>query len=449
MLNIVNPKTKNELSVNVVKNREIKTEPSTSRVIEKHKNVFSGHGQIKKQYKITLKDNAIPKTCAARKIPLALRDKVKRKLDALVDDGIIEPITEPTDWVHPIVVVPKPNGDIRICMDPRSLNINIKRELYPIPTIDSLLNELAGAKYFTLLDASQAFLQIPLDVNSSKLCTIATPWGRYRYLRLPYGVSCAPEMFQRCINEILESQAGVIAYFDDILVYGTSVEEHNRNLDAVLKRISQSGLTLNFQKSKIGTTSVKFLGHVVSSSGISPDDAKVQAIQKMQQPKTKKELQRFLGMIVYVAKFIPNLSNETTILRRLLSDKNEWIWESNEDACFVNLKKLVTSAPVLSYFDNKKETILSVDASPYGMGAVITQEGHPIEYASASLTPTQQKYNQIDKELLAVVFGCERFSYYLSGRRIKIHTDHRPLLGLMKNLLTSYPQDYKEWQSAF
>nr|CAI5841731.1 unnamed protein product [Callosobruchus analis] len=210
----------------------IDVQPSSAKLIlNKYQRLFSGHGKMKKLCRIVLKENAIPKVCAARKIPFALKSKVKQKLDEMINENIIAPITEPTDWVHPIVIVPKPNNDIRVCMDPRALNQYIKRELFPIPTTDCLFNEVAGAKFFTLLDASQAFLQIPLDEDSSKLCTIATPWGRFRYLRLPYGISSAPEIFQRYIQEILEGVEGVIAYFDDILVFGATEQEHNTNLD--------------------------------------------------------------------------------------------------------------------------------------------------------------------------------------------------------------------------
>lgn len=407
----------------------------TEAIISKHAKLFNGHGRVEKMYKITLKENAVPRVSASRKIPLAIKTKVKQKLDEMVNEGIIVPVTEPTDWVHPIVVVPKPNGDIRVCMDPRSLNQYIKRELYPIPTLDCLFNELSGAKFFTLLDASQAFLQIPLEEDSSKLCTIATCWGRYRYLRLPYGISSAPEIFQRFISETLEGISGVIAYFDDVLVFGKTIEEHNLNLDNVLTKIEQSGLTLNLQKSKICQSSVKFLGHVISSSGVSTDSVKIQAIQNMTAPRNVKELQRFLGMVTYLAKFIHNLSQETALLRRLLSKNIEWVWSEQEEQCFNRLKSLVTSTPVLSFFDNEKPTTLFVDASPYGLGAVVMQNDHPVEYASVSLTDTQQRYNHIEKELLALVFGCERFHHYLFGRKFIIKTDHRPLLGLLKKPL--------------
>lgn len=405
---------------------------SVQDILNKYKYVFSGIGKVKHTYKITLRSDAVPHISAARMLPHALKDRVKIKLDQMVTDKVIIPITEPTDWVHPIVIAHKSNGDIRVCMDPRNLNMFIKRESFQVPTADSLFAQLAGAKYFTLLDVSQAFLQLPLDHESSKLCTIATPWGRYRYLRLPFGISAAPEIFLRFMYETLDGAAGVVNYFDDILIHGRTLNEHNKNLEAVLSKIAKSGLSLNLEKSKICVRSVKFLGHIISDSGISPDTDKTKAIDGMTSPKDKKELQRFLGMIGYLTKFIPNLAQATVPLRKLLSNKAEWMWSENEEQCFERLKALVASAPVLAYFDTEKKTVLSVDASPYGLGAVITQDGHPVEYASVSLSETQQRYNHIEKELLALVVGCERFHYYLYGSRFTIETDHRPLLGLLK-----------------
>lgn len=426
-LNIVPDKY--EKHVNVVSNSTLQD------ILDNNITVFSGIGKVREKCSITLCNDAVPHVSSCRKIPIALKSKVKDKLDKMVSENIILPVSEPTDWVNPIVVVPKSNGDIRICMDPRNLNKYVKRELFQIPTYDTLFAELGGAKYFTLLDASSAFLQIPLTYESSLLCTVITPFGRYRYLRLPYGLTSAPEVFQRFIYNLIGDLPKVICYFDDILVFGQTLEEHNVNLNRVLGKIKNSGLTLNLEKSKFCVSEIKFLGHIISSKGISPDPDKTQAISNMTSPKNKKDLQRFLGMIVYLSKFIPNLSQKTSPLRMLLSEKVEWQWTVNEENSFQQIKESVSSTTTLSYFDVNKKVVLAVDASPFGMGAVILQDNKPIEFASVSLTPTQQKYNHIEKELLAIVFGCERFHYYLYGNNFEIHSDHRPLIGLLKKPL--------------
>lgn len=413
-------------------NNHISTSSSINDLVTKYNKVFVGLGKVKTECKITLEDNAVPKICAARKVPFALKEKVRSKLNEMEQMGIIEKVSVPTNWVHPIVVANKPNGDIRICMDPRSLNQYIKREHFKIPSFEDLFSELGNSKIFSLLDASNAFLQVPLENKSSDLCTIATPYGRYKYLRMPFGICNAPEIFQKIIIDILDGLPGVIAYFDDILVFGKDEASHNKCLENVLKKISESGLTLNKDKSKFGVSEVKFLGHIINSNGIKVDVSKVKAILDMEAPKSRADLQRFLGMINYLTKFLPNLSDKTYALRLLLSTKSEWIWDSNHEKCFKELKSLVTATPVLSYFDPNKEITLSVDASQYGMGAVLLQDNHPIEFASVSLNKCQQKYSQIEKELFAIVFGCERFKYYLYGRDFIVQTDHQPLLGIAK-----------------
>ncbi|XP_072398209.1 uncharacterized protein [Diabrotica undecimpunctata] len=356
----------------------------TNHIINSYKSIFSGVGKVNRYFNITLSSDAVPFISGTRKIPLAIRSQVKDKLDDMVRKNLIVPVSEPTEWQNPIVVVPKNKGsDIRICMDPVYLNKYVKRERFPIPTQDTLFAKLSGANYFTLLDASSAFLQLPLNYESSLLCTFTTPFGRYRYLRLPYGLTCAPEIFQKYMSELLDS-------------------------------------------------------HQISNIGISPDHDKTEAITKMTPPSNKKELQRFLGTIVYLAKFIPNLSEHTSPLRCLLSSKNEWHWGHNEQACFDKLKNLVASATTLHYFNPDKKTKLSVDASPYGLGAMVSQDGFPIEFASVSLTPTQRRYNHIEKELLDIVYGCERFSFYLYGIDFEIETDHRPLLEKLKSIETIY-----------
>ena len=344
---------------------------SVSNILTMFNKVFLGIGKVNTECKIVLSDEVLPKISAARKIPIDIRENVKNKLIEMESQNIIEKIDTPTDWVHPIVTVAKPNGDVRICMDPRKLNEYIKREHFQIPDFEDLFSKLANSKVYSLLDASSAFLQVPLDKQSSDLCTIATPFGRYKYLRMPFGISNAPEVFQRIITNILDGLSGVIAYFDDILVFGSDINEHNNNLKKVLQRISDSGLTLNKDKSKFAMTEVKFLGHVINSSGIKVDDSKVKAITNISTPKNKTELQRFLGMITYLGKFLPNLSQKTYPLRKLLCNKNVWLWDTEQETCFNYLKDLVTTTPVLSYFNPCKDIVLSVDSSQYGMGAVL------------------------------------------------------------------------------
>ncbi|XP_054713060.1 uncharacterized protein K02A2.6-like [Uloborus diversus] len=401
-------------------------------IVKDFHDVFTGKlGKLPYVYKIKLDASAEPKISAPKIIPYSLKLKVKRELDKMVDQGVIEKVVEPTDWVHPIVIVQKPNNQIRICMDPRMLNKYVKREHYPIPTQQSLFSQIEG-EFFTVLDASSAFLQISLDEESSNLCTIATPFGRFRFRRLPYGLSSAPEVYQNTIESIFRDLEGILVYIDDILVFGKTEEEHDRRLKAVLNRAKEAGLKLSQEKSQIKQKSVKYLGYNLTNEGVSVNDDKIKAIVDFKAPTNKTELQRFLGMITYLGKFIENLSDRTGILRKLLSKKSEFVWTSNEQKVFENLKKCVSIAPVLAYYNPDLKSTVSVDASQYGLGAVLLQGDHPVCYASCALNDTQKSYSQIEKELLAVVNGCKKFHYFIYGTDTVVETDHKPLLGLLK-----------------
>lgn len=403
------------------------------------KNIINGHAKLFQEgglikctpYHITLDENAIPKIHSARKVPLAIKPKLKQEIDDLVKRGVLEKIDEPTDWVHPIVTVIKPNGNLRVCMDPRDLNKYLKREHYALPTIESTLSELHGSQYFTVLDAATAFLQVPLDSHSSKICTIATPFGRFRYKTMPYGISSAPEVYQKIINQIFEGLDGVVPYMDDVLIYGRSQEEHNKRLEIALSRAKKFNLHFSKTKLQLSQQKIKFLGHIVSNEGIQIEHSKIAAIQTMKTPTNKQEVQRFLGMITFLAKFLPNLSQKTILLRNLLNKKNEFKWEKEEENDFQELKKMVCEAPILKFYDPNKSLCISVDASSHGLGGVALQEGRPVGYVSVALNETQRKYAQIEKELLAVQYGLQKFHLYTYGRKVLIQTDHKPLLSII------------------
>ena len=414
-------------------------ELSTEKLFDAYADVFDDSimGCLPFKYDIKLKENCQPKISHVRIIPKALNEKVQMELERLVKHQIIERIEEPTDWVNPIVVIEKPNKSIRICIDPRALNAGIKREHIRMPTQETIFSQLAGAKFFSCLDASSAFLQVPLTDRSSKMCTIGTPFGRFRYKRLPFGITSASEVFQKAINKVLQGLEGVMAYIDDILVYGSTKEIHDARLTAVLNRAREFNLKLSREKSVFGKTSIRYLGHEISERGISIDESKLKAIKEYKSPGTRQELQRFLGMITYLMKFIPNLSEGTSQLRPLLSCKNEFLWDANHQRSFENLKNLMIKAPVLQFYNPSLKCTLSVDASQHGLGAVLLQNGLPICYASATLSETQQRYSQIEKEMLAIYHGCNKFDYYLYGIKFLVETDHKPILGLIKKPIGS------------
>ncbi len=241
--------------------------------------------------------------------------------------------------------------------------------------------------------------------------------------------------------EILEGLEGVLVLIDDILVHGKTQEEHDQRLSAVLKRLGEANLTLNKEKCHFSQSTVRFLGQVIDSSGIRPDPDKVKAIEKVPEPTNVGEIRRFLGMVNQMSKFAPHLAEVTSPLRALLAKGTSWVWEDSQKRAFQQAKQMLTTSPILAPFDLNLETVVSADASSYGVGAVLLQkqkEGDfkPVAYISRSMTTTEQRYAQIEKEALAFTWACERLHDYLTGLKFHIQTDHKPLVPLFstKNL---------------
>ena len=230
-----------------------------------------------------------------------------------------------------MVVVPKKNGKVRICVDLKPLNESVIREVHPLPKVDETLAQLTGAKVFSKLDANSGFWQIPLEKSSRLLTTFITPFGRFHFNRLPFGISSAPEHFKKWMSAILSGLDDFVCQMDDVLVFGKDQEEHDSRIRAVLKRIESAGATLNPEKCEFSRTELKFLGHIIDGSGIRADRDKTSAIRQMKPPENVPELRRFLGMVNQLGKVSPNLATLTQPLRELLSKGNTWIWGPNKE----------------------------------------------------------------------------------------------------------------------
>lgn len=274
------------------------TQSNSQDIIEKNRDLFEGLGCIRDlEVNLTLKPDTTPSVDVCRRVPLQLQNPLKEELLSLEKSGVIKRVEEPTEWVSSIVLTTKKNKKLRLCIDPRKLNQAIMRPHYQFPSIDEIKSDLAGAKYFSTLDANKGFWMIKLSEHSSKLCTFITPYGRYRYTRLPFGINAAPEIFHREMVKRFGDLPGVKIMMDDFLVYGKDLSEHNERLQKVLQRAREINLRFNKEKSVICQTKVRYLGHVFSSKGVSVDDTKVEAICKMQRPQSVTELQRFLVKI--------------------------------------------------------------------------------------------------------------------------------------------------------
>ena len=315
-----------------------------------------------------------------------------------------------------MVVVAKP-GKIRICLDPKDLN-----------------------------KAINGFYQIKLDDDSSKLTTFWTPFGRYRYLRMPFGICSAREEFESTLHEQLRDLEGVEVLREDMLVvgYGDTQDEanknHNENLLRLLKTAREINLKFNKKKLNLRRSEVKFMGHVLTSDGLKPDADKVKAEAQMPRPTTKQEILSLLGFVNYLAKFLPRLSEVAQPLRELTTKNARFVWSSQHDKSFTEVKKLVSAHPVLKYYDMDAEVTIQCDASEKGLGATLLQNGQPVAFASRTLTPVEQRYAQIEKECLAIVFACTKFSQYITRRElITVESDHKPLQSIFKKSLFSAP----------
>ena len=340
-----------------------------------------------------------------------------------------------------MVAVPKSSGSIRICVDLKPLNKNVQRQVFPLPTVDEVLSKLSGAKLFSKLDANSGFFQIPLAPSSRPLTTFITPFGRYHFNKLPFGLTSAPELFQQRMEKLLQGLDGVVCFMDDVLIYASTEEEHDCRLRRVLDRIASAGVTLNLSKCLFKQKEIKFLGQIISAEGVSPDPEKIKAIVDMPPPENIHGLRQFMGMINQLGKFCSRLTDLTKPLRELLSSKNEWCWGKAQQEAFELAKKELSKPTILALYNQQYDTKISADSSSYGLGAVILQKQpdnnwKPIAYASRSLSECERRYAQVEKEALACTWATEKFADYVLGKTFTLETDHKPLVALLgdKNL---------------
>ena len=401
---------------------------------QEYKHLFKGSlGKLKGVVvDLEVKEGAKPKFFKPRPMAFAIKEKVEGELKRLEDLGVIEKVKY-SDWASPIVPVSKPNGSIRICGDFKvTINPWLKVPDYPFPTVEELFATLNGGQKFTKLDLTQAYQQMELDESSRNLVCINTHVGLYRYTRMPYGISSAPAKCQETMDKVLQGLNKVGCIMDDIIITGASTEEHLSNLRAVLDRLSEYNIQLNEKKCSFLADSVEYFAFRVDKEGIHPTDEKVKAMITAPVPVNKEQLKSWLGLINYYRRFIPNLATLVSDLNELLKEKVKWHWGSKQNRAFSKVKELLSSASVLTHFDPNLPIVVASDASPTGLGAVIShifpdRTERPIAFASRTLSPAERNYSQIEREALGIIFAIQRFHIYLYGRDFILETDNQPL----------------------
>ncbi|XP_054257422.1 uncharacterized protein K02A2.6-like [Macrosteles quadrilineatus] len=385
---------------------------------------------------LVLKENANPVFCKARNVPYALQDALEKEIDNLIRNEVMYPVTQ-TNWATPVVLVEKGNNSIRICGDfKQTINPQLRTDYYPLPTPDEIFAKIDGSKLFSKIDLSAAYNQLRVDENSQELLTINTTKGLFRYSRLPFGVTSAGAIFQSVMDKILNGLDRTFCYLDDILIVAQTHEEMHRNVVAVLSRLEHYGVKINPAKSEFFKDSLIFLGHRLSENKIQPSEELSKAIVSAPRPENVTQLRSYLGLINYYSKYLNNLSNLLQPLYGLLNKGVKWGWSEQCEEAFQKSKELLLGDRVLIPYDPKLKVIVSADASPYGVGPVISHQmpdgsERPIAYASRTLTVHEVKYSQIEKEALALVFAVKKFHIFLYGKKFLLATDHRPLTFLL------------------
>lgn len=392
------------------------------------------------ELEINFKPDTKPTFCKPRTVPLALMDDLNQAYEAGIKRGIWIP-TQFNEYGTPVVPIRKAllpgqkKAKLRVCGDYSvTVNPQLETHRHPIPLPEDLMRKLGGGYYFTKIDLADAYNQIKLAPESQRRLALSTHRGVLLQTRLPFGISSAPGYFQEIMDRLTCDLKGVAVYLDDILVSGANANEHQENLRALFQRLQDKGLRCKLEKCYFAQPSVEYLGHTLSQQGVSKGP-KVDAILKMPSPTNVSGLRSFMGAVQFYGKFIPNLSTMTEPLNRLTRKGTPWAWGADEQAAFQRLKDALCTDTVLAHYDPHLEIGISCDASDVGIGAVLFHRypdgsERPIANASKTLTPTQRRYSQIQREALAVIFGLKKFHHFLYARHFILITDHKPLVAI-------------------
>lgn len=430
--------SENAKIVSSIRQQQLSTVRSFEQLKQKYAKVFEkSMGKIENvQARIRLQENVQPMFVKARKLPFALRDAVKKELNELERNGIITKV-DSSRWATPIVPVKKHDNKVRLCGDYKiTVNPRIMIEEHPLPTIEELFASMAGGLKFTKIDLTKAYLQLEVHPDDREILTLSTHRGLYQPTRLMYGIASGPAKWQREIEQILKDIDGVSVFLDDIKITAPNDEIHLERLETVLSRLAKYNMRVNLDKCVFLANEIEYCGYKIDRFGIHKVPNKVEAIVNMPEPTNKDEVRSYIGLVNYYGRFFQNLSTILYPLNNLLKDHVKFVWSKECKIAFNTVRMQIKKEVHLVHYDPKLPLLLATDASPVGVGAVLSHiypDGteKPIQFASQTLSPVQQRYTQIDREAYAIIFGIRKFYQYVYARKFILITDNRPLTQIL------------------
>lgn len=390
---------------------------------------------------IELEPNSVPHAERLRRRPLSYKLETSKQITKMLQEGIIEKCESP--WAAAYVVVKKKNGELRICIDFRKLNLVTKKSSYPLPNIEDCLEPLTGNTFFSQLDLASGFWQIPISEKAKPLTSFRTEDGQFQFRRMPFGLCNAPASFQRLVNALFAGLKGIHlqVFIDDICLATKTWDEHISLLEKVLDILIKANLKLKAQKCSFGCRSVTFLGHVLDAQGLRPDPNKVKAISQLESPTKKEEVMRIFGLLNYYRRLIPNFSIIAEPISRLLRKKVEFHWGREQNEAFKTLKEKLLKEPILAHFNHHHPLCLKTDASIIGIAAILLQrQGEDwkiITCCSRNTSKAEKNYSITDLEGLAIVYAVTKLRNYILGKHFTIVTDHCALCVLKAKMPNS------------
>lgn len=373
------------------------------------------------------------------RFPPIHKEEIDKQIKQLLDNDVIKPSISPYNsplWIVPKKADSKGNKRWRMVIDYRALNEKTIGDAYPLPNITEILDQLGSAKYFSVFDLASGFHQIPMDGKDAPKTAFSTPYGHYEFKRMPFGLRNAPATFQRLMDHVLTGLQGIelFVYLDDIVLYASSLREHEIKFEKLAARLREANLKLQPDKCEFLRREVGYLGHIIGEDGVKPDPKKVEAVKRFPRPTNAKTIKQFLGLAGYYRRFIPNFSRIAKPLTNLLKKETAFVWNNEQAEAFAHLRDALCSQPLLQYPDFTKPFIVTTDASNNAIGGILSQgtvgKDLPISYVSRLLNKAEQNYSTIERELLAIVYCVNHFRPYLFGRKFQLVTDHKPLVWL-------------------